>query len=52
MVRFMPRTHGDGIIHVSNFDRVVYHDSPLYEATPKALGEVDQKIGAYYSYCV
>eukprot|EP00904_Undaria_pinnatifida_P005165 jgi/Undpi1/1779/HiC_scaffold_12.g05166.m1 len=41
----MPRTHGDGIIHVSNFDRVVYHDSPIYESKSKALGSIDQQIG-------
>lgn len=44
----MPRTHGDGIIHVSNFDRVVYHDSPIYESKSKALGSIDQQIGMIY----
>ncbi|CAN0501479.1 unnamed protein product, partial [Discosporangium mesarthrocarpum] len=43
----MPRTHGDGIIHLSNFGRVVEHDSPLYESMPKELSPVDIKIGGH-----
>jgi acyl-CoA hydrolase len=27
----MPRTHGDGMIHVSEIDAMVYHKSPLHE---------------------
>lgn len=28
----MPRTHGDGMIHVSRFDAMVYHEAPLHES--------------------
>jgi acyl-CoA hydrolase len=44
----VPRTHGDGLIHSSRFDSMVFCDEPLYEmdfstkATP-----ADAKIGAY-----
>jgi acyl-CoA hydrolase len=44
----VPRTHGDGLIHSSRFDSMVYCDEPLYEmnfstkATP-----ADAKIGQY-----
>jgi acyl-CoA hydrolase len=44
----VPRTHGDGLIHSSRFDSMVYCDEPLYEmdfsskATP-----ADSKIGQY-----
>jgi len=27
----MPRTHGDGMIHISEIDALVYHDSPIHE---------------------
>jgi acyl-CoA hydrolase len=44
----VPRTHGDGLIHSSRFDSMVYCDEPLYEmdfstkSTP-----ADVKIGQY-----
>jgi acyl-CoA hydrolase len=44
----VPRTHGDGLIHSSRFDSMVYCEEPLYEmdfstkATP-----ADAKIGKY-----
>ena len=28
----VPRTHGDGLIHINQFDSMVYCESPLYEA--------------------
>lgn len=28
----VPRTHGDGLIHINDFDSMVYCDNPLYEA--------------------
>lgn len=27
----MPRTHGDGMVHVSRFNAMVWHESPLHE---------------------
>jgi len=45
--KFMPRTHGDGIIHISELDTFVEEDSPLVElAIPKPT-KIEQKIGDY-----
>lgn len=49
----VPRTHGDGMIHISRFSSVVYSEDPLHEArfdlnpTP-----VDQKIGQFVAELV
>ncbi|HEU4574875.1 MAG TPA: acetyl-CoA hydrolase/transferase C-terminal domain-containing protein [Chitinophagaceae bacterium] len=44
----VPRTHGDGLIHYSRFDSMVYCEDPLHEA---AFGEkttgVEKQIGQY-----
>ena len=44
----VPRTHGDGLIHSSRFDSMVYCDEPLYEMdfSTKATA-ADTKIGQY-----
>jgi acyl-CoA hydrolase len=44
----VPRTHGDGLIHSSRFDSMVYCDEPLYEMdfSTKAT-TADAKIGKY-----
>lgn len=42
----VPRTHGDGIIHTSKFDAMVYHDSPLLEVHfGGSATEAELKIG-------
>lgn len=41
----MPRTHGDGFIHVSQIDALVEVDMPLPETPPRILSEVEKKIG-------
>lgn len=41
----MPRTHGDGLIHVSKIDAMVEVDEPLIEASKMQLGEVEMAIG-------
>lgn len=43
----MPRTHGDGIIHISELDYFVEVDEPIHEAIPKKTSEIENKIGAY-----
>lgn len=44
----VPRTHGDGLIHSSRFDSVVYCEDPLYEMdfSTKATA-AETKIGQY-----
>lgn len=44
----MPRTHGDGMIHVSNISAMVYHDGPIHNlplASPP--GEIEFAIGKH-----
>lgn len=43
----MPRTHGDGIIHVSEIDFAVQCEDPIYEHTPSELSEKELEIGRY-----
>ena len=42
----VPRTHGDGLIHVDLFDAMVLHDEPLQEVSfGKETGDAEIKIG-------
>ncbi len=44
----MPRTFGDGMIHIDDFDAVVHADHPLPEIVSNgSISEVNKKIGAY-----
>lgn len=43
----MPRTHGDGIFHISRFSALVEADIPLHELTIPEPNEVEQKIGRH-----
>ena len=45
--RFMPRTHGDGLIHISRFSRYVEIDEPLPEHAPHPLSEEEKRIGEH-----
>ncbi len=45
--RFMPRSHGDGFIHLNNIDRWVQIDESIPEVIPAATGAVEQSIGKY-----
>jgi acyl-CoA hydrolase len=45
--KFMPRTHGDGIIHISELDTFVEEDSPLVELKIPNPTKIEQKIGDY-----
>ena len=42
----VPRTHGDGIIHVSQIDYAIEHDGPIYGHEIPAASEIELKIGA------
>ena len=41
----MPRTHGEGLLHVSKIDAMVEVDEPLPEAPRHELTEIERKIG-------
>jgi 4-hydroxybutyrate CoA-transferase len=43
----MPRTHGDGIVHVSQIHHAVQINEPIFETTPSTLTEVEKKIGEF-----
>jgi acyl-CoA hydrolase len=44
----VPRTHGDGLIHSSRFDSMVWCEEPLYEANySEKVGPAELKIGEY-----
>lgn len=43
----MPRTHGDGLLHVNEFDFVVEVDEPIPEVSFNDSCEVSQKIGEH-----
>jgi len=43
----MPRTHGDGFVHVSRFAAMVQGDEPIHEHEPPAIGELERAIGAH-----
>ena len=50
--RHMPRTHGDGLIHLNHIDLLVEHDEPLPEAKPRPLGETELAIGRHVAELV
>jgi acyl-CoA hydrolase len=43
----MPRTHGDGLVHVTRFAATVVTDEPLPEVAPPALGDAERAIGRH-----
>ncbi|WP_417588860.1 acetyl-CoA hydrolase/transferase family protein [Owenweeksia hongkongensis] len=43
----MPRTHGDGFIHISDIDEYVVMETELPEHAPAPLTEVEKKIGQH-----
>jgi len=43
----VPRTHGDGIIHVNNIDFAVEVDTPIHVSETEAPSEVETKIGRF-----
>ena len=43
----MPRTHGDGLIHISEIDYAIESNEPIPEHHPAELSEVELKIGRY-----
>lgn len=45
--RFMPRTHGEGLIHANKIDYLVHADVPLVEAKDRPLTDVEKQIGKH-----
>lgn len=43
----VPRTHGDGIIHISQIDAVVQVDEPLHVVQMAEASDAEQKIGMH-----
>ena len=43
--KHMPRSHGDGVIHINDIDYGVLEDRPLPETPPHELTDVEQRIG-------
>jgi len=44
----MPRTHGDGMVHISVFDHVIYHEQELPEVvSPDSHPEISKRIGVH-----
>ncbi len=43
----VPRTHGDGIIHVSHIDFAIEVDEPIHMYNPTVLTETDKQVGKH-----
>lgn len=48
----VPRTHGDGIIHISELDFAVEIDEPIYAHAPAQPSEIEKKIGYHVASLV
>ncbi len=49
----MPRTWGDGVVHVDDINFMVLHEEPLLEAEPNiADNEIARRIGSYVSQLI
>lgn len=44
---FVPRTHGDGIIHIKNIDCAVEVNAPIHTHEITAISETEQQIGRH-----
>ena len=45
--KYMPRTHGNTFIHVSEMTHIVEHDAPLIELPPPKITDVEKMIGQH-----
>ena len=50
--RNMPRTHGDGFVHIDEVDFIIPHDENLLEYAPAADSESAQRIGKFVASLV
>ncbi len=49
---YIPRTHGDGLIHISNINHLVKHNEPIPEVVSGGLSEAEVAIGKNISELV
>lgn len=45
--KYMPRTHGQSFIHVSDIDYFVEYDEPIHILKSPNIGEIEKSIGKY-----
>ncbi|MCF8465738.1 MAG: 4-hydroxybutyrate CoA-transferase [Flavobacteriales bacterium] len=50
--KYVPRTHGDGLIHISNINHLVKHNEPIAEVKTEELSASDVAIGRHISELV
>ena len=43
--KYIPRTHGDGLIHIGNIDHLVKHHEPIPEVVAGKLSDTEMAIG-------
>jgi 4-hydroxybutyrate CoA-transferase len=48
----MPRTHGDGLVHSSQIHYAIEHHTPLHQASPEPLSDIERKIGKHVASLV
>lgn len=48
----MPRTHGDGLIHIAELNAIVECDDPLPEHEPSALSDIEIAVGKHIASLV
>lgn len=48
----VPRSHGDGIVHISQIDAAVEVDMPIHGHDPLVANEVEEKIGQHVAHLV
>ena len=45
--KYMPRTHGDGLVHVDDIDFIIEKDEPIFEHEAHIVTETEKKIGLH-----
>jgi len=50
--KFVPRTHGDGLIHISNINHLVKHNEPMTEVSAEEMTPAQVAIGRHISELV
>lgn len=45
--KYMPRTHGESFVHISEIDYFVEYDEPIHTLKSPKIGEIEKEIGKY-----